>query len=234
MCGRFTLRREAAAIELFLGQSFGDLGLSRPRFNIAPSQGVMALIGDDVPHIETLRWGLIPFWAKDPSIGSRMINARAETVAEKPSFRSAFRSQRCLVFADGFYEWKRKTAQTPALPYYFQRSEGSLFAFAGLWDRWQKGDQAPIYSCTIITCQPNNVVEPIHNRMPVILDETMCWAWLQEDDSGMLSGMLKPYPGEEMTAQRVSTLVNSPMNDSPECVIPLEASGDIEESLSMS
>lgn len=228
MCGRFTLRREAAAIELFLGQSFLGKGeLPGPRYNIAPSQGVTALIGGDEPQIETLRWGLIPFWAKDPTIGNRMINARAETVAEKPSFRAAFRRQRCLIFADGFYEWERKTAKTPALPHYFQRSEGDVFAFAGLWDGWKRDNQETIKSCTIITCQPNSLVEPIHDRMPVILDETICWTWLREDDPVALLDLLKPYPHEKMKGYRVSTIVNSPGNDTVDCILPLEVSGEL-------
>ena len=221
MCGRFTLRREASAIELFLGQSFEGIEISGSRYNIAPSQGVLALIGGGETHFETLRWGMVPFWAKDPSIGNRMINARAETVAEKPSFRSAFRNQRCLIFADGFYEWKRAVPKGPALPYYFQMSDGGLFAFAGLWDRWQKGDQDQIRSCTLITCPPNKLVEPVHNRMPVILDKITCWDWLKDNDSERLIDMLKPYPDEFMKSDRVSTAVNSPGNDTPDCIAPL-------------
>jgi len=164
---------------------------------------------------------LIPSWAKDPVIGSRMINARAESLAEKPSFRSAFRRRRCLVLADGFYEWRKDGARKT--PMYIKLASGRPFAFAGLWENWFSPDGSNILSCTIITTQPNTLMEPIHNRMPVILPPEAYPVWLSpsEQDPARLSALLSPYPPAQMTAFPVSTLVNSPANDSPGCIIPL-------------
>ncbi|GJL65914.1 MAG: DUF159 family protein [Nitrospirales bacterium] len=195
-----------------------------PRYNIAPSQ-LVACIRTNPESLERecveLKWGLVPSWAKDPSIGNKLINARAETVDEKPSFRKAFKHQRCLVLADGFYEWKRegKTKQ----PYYIRLKDGRLFAFAGLWERWEKQDPA-LDTCTLITTGPNALMEPIHNRMPVILSKQSYASWLNPglNNTVYLSGLLGPYQAEEMDAYPISTLVNNPRYESPQCIDPLE------------
>jgi putative SOS response-associated peptidase YedK len=166
-----------------------------------------------------LRWGLIPAWADDPKIGNRMINARSDTVAAKPAFRTAFQRRRCLVAADGYYEWK----QLPdgKQPYLIGRRNGGPMAFAGLWERWTKGEQ-PIESCTIITTDAGDAVSAIHDRMPVILPPEEYDRWLDPHaDPQELTGLLLPYPLDDLTARAVSRTVNSPRNDTPECVEPL-------------
>jgi putative SOS response-associated peptidase YedK len=170
-----------------------------------------------------MRWGLIPRWAKDPSIGNRMINARAETVASKPAFREAFQGRRCLLPADGFYEWKRCGARKQ--PMYLRMLDGRPFAFAGLWARWRPEGGEPVESCTILTTEPNELVADIHKRMPVILPPQDYGPWLDPEtrDPARLSGMLQPYSAEEMIAYPVSTRVNRPEHDDPDCVEPVEA-----------
>ena len=163
-----------------------------------------------------MKWGLIPFWAKDPSIGNRMINARAETVAEKPSFRNAFTRRRCLIVADGFFEW-RKEGKTKT-PMRIILKNGEPFGFAGLWETWKSPEDELIRSCTIITTTPNEVMEPIHNRMPVILprDAEAQWLNVSVTDTGVLRELLVPYAASELEAYEVSTLVNAPRNDVPD------------------
>lgn len=170
---------------------------------------------------EYMRWGLIPSWAKEASIGARMINARGETLAEKPSFRRALQKRRCLVLADGFYEWK--TAGKNKTPFYLALRTGEPFGMAGLWETWKAPSGEWIHSCTIITTTPNALIEPIHNRMPVILTRETETAWLDQDisDPGFLAELLGPYSSEEMAAYQVSTLVNSPANETPECIAPV-------------
>ena len=163
-----------------------------------------------------MRWGLITSWAKDTAMGARMINARAETVTEKPSFRNAFRQRRCLVLADGFYEWQRQEGKKQ--PFYFRLQNGEPFGFAGLWERWQAADEEVI-SCTIITTQANDVLRPIHERMPVILNPKDYDLWLNpEAQAEPLQQLLCPYQAEAMTSYRVSTKVNNPAHNSPECI----------------
>jgi len=196
-----------------------------PRYNIAPSQMVACIRTNPETkerEFSEMKWGLVPSWAKDPSIGHKMINARAETVAEKPSFRKAFKQQRCLVLADGFYEWKREGKSKQ--PYYIRFKDGRPFAFAGLWERWEKETPA-LESCTLITTGPNTVMEPIHHRMPVILDPKQYNEWLDSTLYGteQLKALLKPFPPEEMEAYPISPLVNNPRNDSPLCIQPLES-----------
>jgi putative SOS response-associated peptidase YedK len=165
-----------------------------------------------------MRWGLIPSWAKDQSIGSRMINARAETLSEKPSFRDAFRKRRCLVVADGFYEWQKVAGRKRPMRIVLQT--GEPFAFAGLWESWRDPEGTTVRSCTIITTGPNSLIEPIHNRMPVILsrDDEARWLDPEMDDPPSLLQMLAPYPQGAMDAYEISTLVNSPANDVPDCI----------------
>lgn len=168
-----------------------------------------------------LRWGLIPSWAKDPRIGNQCINAKAETVAEKPSFRSAFKKRRCLVIATGFYEWQVQAHAKQ--PMWIGLKSRRPFAFAGLWEQWQPPDGAVIESCTIITTTPNDLMAPIHNRMPVILAPPSYDQWLDPAFQHIepLNALLRPYPSEELTVCPVSTLVNNPRQDTPECLEPL-------------
>jgi putative SOS response-associated peptidase YedK len=186
----------------------------RASYNIAPTQGVAAVIAEDGKRkLQMLHWGLIPSWADDPSVGNRMINARGETLSTKPSFRKAFKNHRCLVLADGFYEWQK--GANGKQPYYVRMEDDSPFAFAGLWESWQNGRE--IRSATIITTDANDVVAPIHNRMPVILHPEDYELWLDPDfeEKEPLSTLLKPYPAEAMEAYPVSRSVNSPSNNEP-------------------
>ena len=216
MCGRYTL---AAPVNELVEQFDIDEYPSSitTSYNIAPTQEVAAVIAEDEKRkLEMLRWGLVPAWADDPSIGNRMINARSETVAEKPSFRKAFKDRRCLVLSDGFYEWRR----TPdgKQPYYIHMKDRSPFAFAGLWESWR--DAQEIRSCTIITTEANELVGDIHNRMPVILAPEDYSLWLDPDfkEKEALTSLLRPYPNDAMEAYPVSRRVNSPSNNVPDCI----------------
>ncbi len=222
MCGRFTLTADPDELR----QAFPWLNIPdglTPRYNVAPSQPVAVVPNDGKNQMDFYLWGLVPSWAKDPSIGDRLINARAETLTEKPSFRSAFRRRRCLILADGFYEWRQEPGRKSKTPMYARLTSGQPFAFAGLWERWDPPDGSTLLSCTIITTQPNSLMEPIHNRMPVILPESAYKLWLDpgEPDQRQLAALLKPYPPAEMAAYPVSTLVNSPDNDQAACIAPL-------------
>jgi putative SOS response-associated peptidase YedK len=195
-----------------------------PRFNIAPTQevpAVRAAKSADDRDLGMLFWGLIPAWADDPSIGSRMINARAETIAEKPAFKSAFRKRRCLVVADGFYEWMRVGGGKQ--PHLIRRADGRPFGFAGIWERWTKGGE-PVESCAIITTEPNDLMRPIHNRMPVILGPEQFGAWLDPtvESEDRLRDLLAPAPEGELVAFPVSRRVNNPANDDPDVQRPAE------------
>lgn len=220
MCGRFTLWLQFGD----LVKAFPDLAFPEflpPRYNIAPTQNVAVVPNDGQKQVQLFRWGLVPFWAKDPSIGNRMINARGETAAEKPAFRAAYRRRRCVILADGFYEWRKEPGSRTKTPMYVHLASGQPFGFAGLWEAWRP-DDTPLYTCTIITTEPNQLLAPIHNRMPVILPRPAYDRWLDptEQRSGSLNDLLVPYPAEEMVAYPVSTYVNSPGNDSPSCVTP--------------
>ena len=218
MCGRYTLRTpvETLAVHFEIDEYPSSISAS---YNIAPTQGVAAVIAEDGRRkLEMLHWGLIPSWADDPSVGNKMINARAESVAEKPSFRKAFRNHRCLVLADGFYEWQ-KTGNGKQ-PYYIRMEDDSPFAFAGLWESWQNGRE--IRSCTIITTSPNEIAAPIHDRMPVILHPEDYEMWLDPDfdEREPLTTLLKPFPAEAMEAYPVSRRVNRPANNDPGVIEP--------------
>ena len=220
MCGRYTMASPEEWIreELDLFELPDDY---RPRYNIAPTQDVLAVIrADDGLRAGWLRWGLIPSWAKDPAIGNRMINARAETIASKPAFRDAFRRRRCLIVADGFYEWQE--VGSARVPMWIHRASHRPFTFAGIWDRWKPPEGEPIFSCAIITTEANDALRPIHERMPVILPPEDRATWLDPDaDPETLAALLRPYPGDDLRAHAVSTLVNSPRNDLPECIEPV-------------
>ena len=215
MCGRYTLTTPISVLAEHLGVA--ELPNFPPRYNIAPTQQaavVRAGPEEGRRQLVFLRWGLIPPWAKDPAIGNRMINARAEGIAEKPAFRRAWKEKRCLVPSDGFYEWLKEGKQKQ--PYYIRRKDGKPFAFAGLWERWQ-GPAEILDTFTIITTAPNELVAPIHNRMPVIIPEERYDRWLDPEKHGD-PDLLVPYPEEELTAYPVSTLVNSPAHDDARCV----------------
>ena len=217
MCGRFAQIALADFLKGFDLHDFSfDIGV---HYNIAPTQDITVLIMRDRIIPETMRWGLIPSWSKDESIGSKMINARGETVTEKPSFRSALKKRRCIIPADGFYEWRQMTAGKQ--PYFIRLKSQETFCFAGLFESWQSPTGEKINTCTIITTTPNSVLEPIHNRMPVIIPKSQYGVWLNiETPTAVVLGLLVPYPSDEMEAYEVSTLVNSPKNDIPACIQP--------------
>ncbi len=222
MCGRFTL----TAGKKKLAESFAEFEPPEqlaPRYNIAPSQPIAVVANNGENKVEFFQWGLIPSWAKDPKIGNRMINARSETLAEKPSFRNAYKRRRCLILADGFYEWHKNPDKTKT-PMYIQLESRDPFAFAGLWELWHSPDGDHLLSCTIITTQPNAFMANIHNRMPVILPRQAYKQWLdpaEHKSTEQLQALLVPYPAKEMTAHPVSTTVNNPRNDVPDCIEPV-------------
>ncbi|HTK09384.1 MAG TPA: SOS response-associated peptidase [Ktedonobacteraceae bacterium] len=216
MCGRFTLTVDIATIARAF-QVEPTLQTS-PRYNVAPTQEIVTVVRDETKHLALLRWGLIPSWAKDESIGNKMINARAETLAEKASFKRLLVSKRCLVVADGFFEWKQE--QGGKTPMYFTLKNKEPFAFAGLWDTWRSPDGEQIRTCTIITTQPNDLVSPVHDRMPAILPLEAREHWLDPAlrDQHLLLSFLKAYPTEEMEVRPVSRKVNSTRYDSAELI----------------
>jgi putative SOS response-associated peptidase YedK len=222
MCGRFTLTIDPLHLqEAFPWATIPD-DLTQ-RFNIAPSQPVAVIPNTGDNKVSLYRWGLIPSWSKDPSIGDRMINARAESLAEKPSFRNAYRRRRCLILADGFYEWQQSPGMKSKQPVYIRLKNDQAFAFAGLWEIWKSPEGTEVRSCTIITTQPNSLLEPIHNRMPVILPNDAYMKWLAPEDRqpDQLNGLLIPYPPAEMIAYPVSRMVNSPQAESPDLIKPV-------------
>ncbi len=221
MCGRFTLTVDPAELQdNFTGYTFPIQ--FAPRFNIAPTQPVLAIPNDGQRRGDFFVWGLIPSWAKDPTMGSRLINARAETLGEKPSFRAAYKYRRCLIPADGFYEWKAVPGQKTKIPYFIHLKSRQPFAFAGLWEEWHSPDGSQIRSCTIITTEPNELMATLHNRMPVILPPAAYAEWLDTAirTPESMGTLLRPYPADEMAAYPVSTLVNSPQNDRAELIVP--------------
>lgn len=217
MCGRFTLTTNLQTIARVF-QVSPSLSTT-PRYNVAPTQDVVTILPNGGAHLELLRWGLVPAWAKEESVGARMINARAETLAEKPSFKRLLRSRRCLIVADGFYEWKSEE-RGGKTPIYFTLQEQEPFGFAGLWDVWKDADGQALRTCTIITTNPNELVAPVHNRMPAILtpDARAAWLDMQLQNEDALVSLLAPYPASQMSARAVSKLVNNPKYDSAELI----------------
>jgi putative SOS response-associated peptidase YedK len=224
MCGRYRLSRRKQIIEEHFDAVSGEEEWS-PRCNIAPTQPIPVIRQhpkEPVRQLSLMKWGLIPSWAKDPSAAAMMINARSETAATKPAFRDALKSRRCLIPADAFYEWSRvgKAKQ----PYCFEVSDGELFSFAGIWDRWKDPSGNWIRTCSILTTMPNTVTAPVHDRMPVILDPDAYELWLDPGmrDVSAVSDMLKPYDARQMRRYPVSTRVNSVVNDDEKCSEPVE------------
>lgn len=222
MCGRFTLTARPETIkDLF---ELDETPTLEPRYNVAPSQPVAVLTHPEERRVEMFRWGLIPSWAKEASIGNRLINARVETVAEKPAFRAAFARRRCLVLADGFYEWQRAEGGKRSQPYYFRLSDGQPFAFAGLYEVWRDPSEADekVLSCTLLTGPANERVANVHDRMPIMLTGEALWRWLDPDASReAVRSLLMPYDAAQMDDYPVSLQVNKPSQDMPELVEPI-------------
>ncbi len=221
MCGRFALRTPVKS----LAKQFQvtEVPNVEARSNIAPTQNILAVQETlDGREMKLLKWGLVPSWAKDASMGARLINARSETVAEKPAFRDAFKRRRCLIPSDGFYEWQR--TESKKQPYFFQLKDGQPFSFAGLWDKWRGEDGNVIESCTILTTIANEVLAPVHDRMPVILHAEDYELWLDADERKyeLLEDLMHPYPASEMTAYPVSTQVNSARHQGAELIEELK------------
>ena len=224
MCGRYTVRSIQPVAELF--------GISlppefQPRYNVAPTQNALVVRSAAESagpagvkfgrRGDLLRWGLVPSWAEDPSVGNRMINARAETAAQRPAFRDAMRRRRCLVPADGFYEWQAVEGSKRKRPHLIRMKDDAPFAFGGLWESWRRGDE-PVETFTILTTSPNDLVAPIHDRMPVIVPPSEFDRWLDPSvGAEKVADLLRPFPAERMQTQLVSTAVNNPANDDPSC-----------------
>ncbi len=221
MCGRYTFAADATEV----AERFKITNIIfplQPRYNIAPTQEVAAVVREgENNYVVPLRWGLIPSWARELSFGARTFNARAETMATKASFKESFRFQRCLVLANGFFEWVKGPVK---IPYLFTISGGGIFAFAGLWASWTSPEGRIIKSCTIITTTANKIVSPLHDRMPVILPRQAEDQWLDHRiyDLQVLQALLQPYPDDYLQVAQVSTIVNSPQNDLPECIRPVK------------
>jgi putative SOS response-associated peptidase YedK len=223
MCGRFALIDPADQLAMqFDLPAISDL---TPRYNIAPTQPVLAVRqaqSNGTREWALLRWGLIPSWSKDVAIGNRLINARGETVAEKPSFRAAFKRRRCLIPASGFYEWQKQGKSKQ--PIYVTPANDEAFALAGLWESWQGANGSELETCTIVTTTPNELMAPIHNRMPVIVAPEDYDTWLHSEPEPSLGlHLIRPYPSELMRVTAVSTYVNNPRNEGPQCVEPVSS-----------
>ncbi|MWV45117.1 SOS response-associated peptidase [Paenibacillus sp. HJL G12] len=220
MCGRFTLIVSLEELMLRYEMDPGhSIPYHRPQYNIAPTQMVLSIIHDgNRLRLGELKWGLIPSWAKDSSIGSRMINARSETLLEKPAYRLPFERKRCLIPADGFYEWQK--TENGKRPYRIKLKSSELFSMAGLYDIWVREDGSKLATCTVITTRPNSLMEPIHDRMPVILrqEDELRWVRRGAANTEELQQLLIPFPADEMEAYPVNTEVNSVKNDSPLCI----------------
>ena len=222
MCGRYSQSQSPSKlIQRFAIKGPHPKGI-KPRYNIAPSQNAPVVVYQEETSLEVFRWGLIPSWSKDPSIGNRMINARAETLTSKPSYRRPFRRSRCLIPADGFYEWQIQPGGKSKSPFRIRLASNEPFGFAGLWDQWRDKNGGEVRTFTIITTEANKTLSPIHDRMPVILKPEDEAAWLNPStEPERLLQMLVPYPDGSLEVYEVSKLVNSPKNDTPDCLLPL-------------
>lgn len=229
MCGRFV--RKSTLTEIRDEFDIGEIQWAwEPSYNVAPGQEVAAVTGNGENKLVSLRWGLIPFWAKDEQVGYKMINARSETIAEKKTFAQLLKKRRCLIVADGFYEWQTSEDKKTKIPMYVTLRSGRPFGFAGLYDTWKSKEGKVIRSCTIITTKPNDLLAPIHNRMPVIISSGARAFWLDRsiEEPEELVPLLNPYPARDMIAYEVARQVNSPKNNSSDLLKPLkqrEASG---------
>lgn len=227
MCGRFTNAAKKEQIRKEFKVKADAAFPDESRYNIAPSQMIDVVLNEESNCILTqLKWGLVPHWAKDADIRNRMINARAETLAEKPSFREAFKSRRCIIPTTGFYEWKKATGGNAKQPFYFYLNDREVFGFAGLWEEWldkQTGEM--LETCAIITTEANDVLKPVHDRMPVILkaDDYDEWLNAKIKDTNRLQELLKPFSAKEMSAHAVSTSVNIPETNTPALIMPLNS-----------
>jgi len=221
MCGRFALTVDPVDMQAAFPEFIFPSQVAA-RYNIAPTQPILVLPNDGSKKADFFVWGFIPSWAKDPTIGSRMINARAETLSEKPAFRSAYKYHRCLIFTSGFYEWQAQVGVKTKLPHFIHLKTGEPFAFAGLWENWESPNGSNIRSATIITTEPNELMATLHNRMPVILSRSGYAQWLDSSPQqpSTLQELLVPFPSADFEAYPVSTRVNSPVNDDPECLLP--------------
>lgn len=222
MCGRFTQTKDLQTLEIRFGFSAPDTPLT-PRYNVAPMQFAPVIVLDGGSReLRMMRWGLVPYWAKDESIAAKLINARSETLTEKPSFRQAFAKRRCLVLADGFYEWRKQgSAKTP---YYFYLREGQPFAIAGLFDHRSTNDLTDLYTFTIITTSANDLLEEVHQRMPVILSPKAEAVWLDPGSTEeQLRDLLVPFDAAKMAAHEVAPVVNSPRHDAADCIAPVQS-----------
>src|SRR5581483_28759 len=221
MCGRYTQTTDLETLQRRFEFDSGGVTLE-PRYNLAPGQQAPVVVEAGAKVLKPMRWGLVPYWAKEASIGYKMINARAETLAEKSSFKKSFRERRCLVLADGFYEWCKLKGKRTGVPMRFILKSREPFAFAGLWDAWKRPEGDVLLSFTIITTGANELLRSVHDRMPVILRPQDEDKWLDPDLKNIdhLVPLLMPYPSDMMEGYEVSTLVNSPKNDVPECILP--------------
>ncbi len=226
MCGRISQTKDVKKLAKRFHIPDGKIPNLKSCYNVAPSQEALVIVQEKEGEsmMEQFQWGLVPSWAKDPAIGNRMINARAETITEKPSYRGPFKKQRCLIPVDGFYEWKKEVKSK--IPYYIRLKSGEPFVIAGLWSCWVSPDGKELRTFTIITTQPNDLMRPIHDRMPVILmeDAEKSWLDLGKTEAKDLLPLLIPCPSDRFEAYAVSTLVNSPANDTPECITPVDPS----------
>ncbi len=226
MCGRFVSTSPPDQIARYFSAEAPEAALE-PSYNVAPTNDVYAVLDDGgVRRVEPLHWGLVPMWAKDPSVGNRMINARAESLATKNAYKHAFRKRRCLIPADGFYEWAAVPGQKRKQPYFIHRADGEPLAFAGLWEVWRNPNDAgeQVHSCTIITGEPNEKVRPVHDRMPVILPPSAWDTWLDPDqhDLDLLGKLLVPAPASLLTLHPVSTDVNNVRVKGPHLIDPVD------------
>ena len=227
MCGRFTLASKVSELHELIDFDPENMPAElSARFNIAPTQQILAFRTDKNslhPVPASLKWGLVPFWAEDTKIGSRMINARSETVAEKPSFRAAFKYRRCIIPVDGFYEWRKLSDTGTKIPWWIHRPARKPFALAGLWESWDKDGTGPLETCTILTTHANSFMEMLHDRMPVIIEKENIPKWLHTppEQASELTQLFEPVPDDFLEAWPVSTRVNSPSAETPELIVPL-------------
>lgn len=221
MCGRFVLKDNIKTLSKNFDFDQDDDVLFEPKYNITPGQNAPIIIKEETRKCAIMRWGLVPSWSNDPLIGFQMINARSETVAQKPSFKNSLRKRRCIVPSNGFYEWKKLDNKTKT-PYYIKMKNNKPFGFAGLWDTWNK-DGANLTTFTIITTSPNELIKPIHDRMPVILKKEDEDLWLNPDiqNSDVVLHLLKPFSSDDMETYEISTYVNNPRNEGEKCIVPV-------------